>query len=525
MPPEPDRRRMVRPARLRRRIGLWLVALLAMSSFLAPAAAAMRPMGAWIFDTPADYPGITMMQVGREGRGLRGQLTSRWYGTVAMQHIVQRGMTLTFDTRNINDRDHPTRRWTATFDTARSVTLKGGIWHGDITQQGRRGTARDVRRLTFRPAAALPPLVPLAPDGLAATPPMGWSSWNAFGARIDDATIRAMADALVASGLRDAGYVYVNIDDGWQGARGRDGALHANARFPDMKALADYVHARGLRLGLYSSPGPRTCAGYEGSYGHVVQDARTFARWGVDYLKYDLCSGEWFYDTATRVRQAYQAMGRALRATGRPILFSLCEYGRFDVANWGPSVGGHLWRTTGDISDDYKTMSDIGFERNPRFPHAGPGGWNDPDMLEIGNGAMTRDEYRTHLTLWAMQAAPLIMGHDLRGMTDDTRRLLATRAVIAIDQDPLGDQGRRVRAADGVELWRKRLSGGAVAVAIFNRTTEPRRARLLPEDTGLAGPVRIRDLFEGRLVAEIDGASTVAPHGVVLLRIEPAGAP
>ena len=297
----------------------------------------------------------------------------------------------------------------------------------------------------MRSGARVAPLGTLAPDGLAATPPMGWSSWNRFADRIDDATIRAMADALVTSGLRDAGYVYVNIDDGWQGTRGPDGALRANDRFPDMKALADYVHARGLKLGIYSAPGPRTCAGYEGSYGHVAQDARTFAAWGVDYLKYDLCSGEWFYDTAERVKQAYHAMGQALRATGRPILFSLCEYGRFDVADWGRSVGGHVWRTTGDITDDYKTMADIGFERNPRFPHHGPGGWNDPDMLEVGNGGMTRDEYRTHMALWAMQAAPVIMGHDLRRMTDDTPRLLAMLAVISIDQVRLVEQCDGIR--------------------------------------------------------------------------------
>ena len=513
--------RAVTPARLRRWMALWLVAMLAPLAWPGLVAAEVRPAGAWVFDDVADYPGITMMRVEPKGRGMVGRLTSRWYGDVEMRGIVLRGATLHFDTRNINDRDRPTRHWTATFDGRRSVLLKGGIWHGDIAQHGRRGTPQEVRRLAFRPAAPLPPLGTLAPDGLAATPPMGWSSWNRFADRIDDATIRAMADALVTSGLRDAGYVYVNIDDGWQGTRGPDGALRANDRFPDMKALADYVHARGLKLGIYSAPGPRTCAGYEGSYGHVAQDARTFAAWGVDYLKYDLCSGEWFYDTAERVKQAYHAMGQALRATGRPILFSLCEYGRFDVADWGRSVGGHVWRTTGDITDDYKTMADIGFERNPRFPHHGPGGWNDPDMLEVGNGGMTRDEYRTHMALWAMQAAPLIMGHDLRRMTDDTRRLLAMRAVIAIDQDRLGEQGHRIRRAEGIELWRKRLSDGSVAVAIFNRTTLAQRAHLLPEDSGLAGPVRVRDLFENRELAGDEVAPTVAPHGVVLLRIEP----
>ncbi|MCT8003112.1 glycoside hydrolase family 27 protein [Sphingomonas sanguinis] len=500
-----------------------LACLFGMLAVFAPIAAmaGVRPTGAWVFDRVADYPGVTMMRVDRTGHGLEGRLTSRWYGDIAMRNVALHGRTLHFDTRNINDRDRPTRHWTATFDPAGGVLLKGGIWHGDIAQHGRRGTPRNVRTLTFRPAAPLPPLATLPPDDLAATPPMGWSSWNRFADKIDDSTIRAMADALVDSGLRDAGYLYVNIDDGWQGVRGPDGVLRPNERFPDMKALADYVHAKGLKLGLYTSPGPRTCAGYEGSYGHVAQDARTFADWGVDYVKHDLCSGEWFYDTAEGVKQAYLAMGQALRATGRPILYSLCEYGRFDVANWGRSVGGHVWRTTGDITDDYKTMSDIGFERNPRFPHAGPGGWNDPDMLEVGNGGMSRDEYRTHMTLWAMQAAPLIMGHDLRHMTDETRDLLAMPTLIAIDQDRLGEQGRRVRRADGVEIWRKRLADGAVAVAMFNRTTDPQSAVSMPDDSGLVGPVRVRDLFANRNLDQGGGALTIAPHGVVLLRVEP----
>src|SRR3546814_39302 len=179
---------------------------------------------------------------------------------------------------------------------------------------------------------------------------MGWSSWNRFGDKIDDATVRAMADALVATGLRDAGYLYVNIDDGWQGQRDANGVLQPNAKFPDMKALTDYVHSKGLKIGIYTSQGPRTCAGYEGSYGHIQQDAQTFADWGFDYLKHDLCSGEWFYDEADEVKRSYYEMGLALKATGRPMLYSLCQYGRFDVSEWGRSVGGHLWRTAGVIS-------------------------------------------------------------------------------------------------------------------------------------------------------------------------------
>ncbi len=484
---------------------------------ICPADAQTAPVGAWVFDHPADYPDITMLQLRRDGPGLRGSVTSRWYGRMEMQNVVLKDAVLHFDLRNINDKARPTRHWTAAFAPDGAVTLTGGIWESAITQSGRRGTAAEVRARTFRPARPLPALKPLAPDNLAATPPMGWSSWNKFADRIDAATIRSIADAMVSSGLRDAGYVYVNIDDGWQGTRGPDGALRPNARFPDMKALADYVHARGLKLGLYTSPGPRTCAGYEGSYGHVAQDARSFAAWGVDYVKYDLCSGEWFYDTAVTVQQTYQEMGAALRATGRPILYSLCEYGRFDVAGWGRSVGGHLWRTTGDITDDYAKMSEIGFDRNPRFPHAGPGGWNDPDMLEVGNGGMSEDEYRTHMALWAMQAAPLIMGHDLRTMSAVTKALLENRGVIAIDQDPLGEQARRVRADGTTELWRKRLADGGAAIAIFNRGTAARTVDLSPEDLQGAAPGTIRDVFADRPLAGTTGLPVPA-HGVLLLR-------
>ncbi|WP_440844198.1 glycoside hydrolase family 27 protein [Sphingomonas sp. 22176] len=486
-----------------------------------PAAAQSAPIGAWVFDNPPAYPEITMLQVRRDGDVLRGTLTSRWYGRIEMQHVVLQDRTLHFDLRNINDPTRPTRHWTARFDHKGAVTLSGGIWHSDVTQTGRRGTLADVRTRTFRLARKLPPRASLAPDALAAVPPMGWSSWNKFADKIDAATIRSIADAMVASGLRDAGYLYVNIDDGWQGVRGRDGTLRPNHRFPDMKALADYVHARGLKLGLYSSPGPRTCAGYEGSYGHVEQDARTFAAWGIDYVKYDLCSGEWFYDTAGTVRQAYYAMGAALRATGRPILYSLCEYGRFDVAGWGRAVGGHLWRTTGDITDAYKTMAEIGFDRNPRFTPGGPGGWNDPDMLEVGNGGMSEDEYRTHITLWAMQAAPLIMGHDLRTMSAATKAILENSGVIAIDQDRLGAQGQRVRTVGAIEIWRKPLADGAIALAIFNRGMAAGTIDLLPADMPGTSAGAIKDIFEGEPTT-VATRFTVAAHGVRLLRIAPS---
>lgn len=468
------------------------------------------------FDQREPRPGVRLLELTRTRIGWRGQLTSDWYGKMPMSRIVRSGRTISFDIRNINTPGVPVRRWSATV-TSGGVVLAGGIWDQDVRQTGQLATAAQATALAHR-EVPLPPLDTIAPDGLAATPPMGWSSWNRFADKIDDRTIRAMADALVSSGLRDAGYSYVNIDDGWQGKRGPDGVLQPNAKFPDMKALADYVHARGLKLGIYSSPGLRTCAGYEGSYGHVEQDARTFARWGVDYLKYDLCSGEWQYADADTVRRAYHQMGAALKATGRRIVYSLCEYGRFDVAAWGRSVGGHLWRTTGDITDDYAKMSEIGFERNPRFGHAGPGGWNDPDMLEIGNGGMSEDEYRTHMTLWAMSAAPLMMGHDLRETSFTARSLLLNREAIAIDQDPAGIQGEAVRVSGQQEVWFKRLADGGAAIALFNRGERPVTMALTPADAGLQRIGALRDIWRHVDVEPSTLTFDVPSHGAVLMR-------
>jgi alpha-galactosidase len=396
--------------------------------------------------------------------------------------------------------------------------VQGTVWYADVDQQARRGTAAEVAKRSFK-LVPLPARAKVPADGLAKTPPMGWSSWNKFAEKIDDPTVRAIADAMVASGLRDAGYRYVNIDDGWQGTRDGNGALRANERFPDMKALADYVHTRGLKLGLYSSPGPKTCAGYTGSYGHVEQDAATFAAWGIDYLKYDLCSGEGFYTTQDEVQRAYQQMGAALKATRRPVVYSLCEYGREDVGSWGRDVGGHLWRTTGDITDEYEVMAKIGFERNGKPEHAGPGGWNDPDMLEVGNGGMQEHEYRTHLTLWAMSAAPLLMGHDLRTMSKETVALLGNRAVIDVDQDQLGVQGRAMRKDVDSEIWVKPLKDGSAAIALFNRGTVEHEIALSASDAGFTSFDSARDLWTGANVPPTQSRFAVPAHGAVMLRV------
>jgi len=366
---------------------------------------------------------------------------------------------------------------------------------------------------------------------IAATPPMGWNSWNHFAERVTDADVRAAADALVSSGMRDAGYIYVNIDDTWEGQRDANGVIHTNSKFPDMKALADYVHSKGLKLGIYSSPGPKTCAGYEGSYGHEEQDAKTYAAWGIDYLKYDLCSfieimkketGDPHSEKAFEMQKAaYEKMHKALEATGRPIVFSLCQYGWNDVWKWGPEVGGNLWRTTGDISDRYSRMAEIGFSQAGLSKYAGPGHWNDPDMLEVGNGGMKTEEYRTHMSLWAILAAPLLAGNDLSKMSKETLDILTNKEVIAVDQDKLGKQGDRVWEEGPKEIWAKPLSGGAKAVGLFNRADSPRNITLQLKDVGFSSNAKLRDLWKHEDVTARNGSySVLVPgHGVVMLKI------
>jgi alpha-galactosidase len=366
---------------------------------------------------------------------------------------------------------------------------------------------------------------------LAAIPPMGWNSWNHFASKVTDADVRAAADAMVSSGMRDAGYIYVNIDDTWEGERDASGVLHTNSKFPDMKALADYVHSKGMKLGIYSGPGPKTCAKYEGSYGHEEQDAKMYAAWGIDYLKYDLCSfsqlmkqeaGDEHSEKAFEMQKAaYEKMHKALVATGRPIVYSLCQYGWNDVWEWGPEVGGNLWRTTGDINDHYNRMEQIGFSQAGLAKYAGPGHWNDPDMLEVGNGGMTDDEYRQHMTLWVILAAPLLAGNDLSKMSPETLAILTNKDVIAVDQDKLGKQGDRVWAEGPKEIWAKPLSGGAKAVALFNRAPDPKSITLKLSEVGFGANAKMRDLWTSKDVTATNGSYTVLipKHGTVLLKV------
>ena len=343
-------------------------------------------------------------------------------------------------------------------------------------------------------ALFMPSLLLAQSSTLAATPPMGWNSWNLFAGRVTDKDVRAAADAMVSSGMKDAGYIYVNIDDTWQGERDAQGNIHANSKFPDMKALADYVHSKGLKIGIYSGPGAQTCAHYAGSLGHEAQDAKTYADWGFDYLKYDLCSfrqnmmEEAPNDPAKAtqmMKDAYEKMHKALLATGRPIVYSFCQYGWDAVWEWGPSLGANLWRTTGDINPTWDRMTLIGFSQAGLSKYAGPGHWNDPDMLEVGNGKLTLDENRLHMSLWAMLAAPLLAGNDLSKMPPETAAILTNHEVIAIDQDELGKQGDRVSAVGPVEIWAKPLKGGDKAVALFNRDDTPLPVTVKFSDLGL----------------------------------------
>ncbi len=392
-------------------------------------------------------------------------------------------------------------------------------------QQPMKGTAERSTREAMLPPAPLPlPALHDVPDnGLARTPPMGWNSWNKFAGRITDADVRKMADAMVSSGMVKAGYVYINVDDTWELGRDANGNITSNTKFPDMKALADYVHSKGLKFGIYSSPGPLTCAGYVASFGHEAQDAKTFAAWGVDYLKYDWCSaGEIYKSTRENIQPSYQKMGDALQATGRPIVYSLCEYGDGDVWKWGSAVGGNLWRTTGDISDHWASMDKIGFSQVDISSYTRPGHWNDPDMLEIGNGGMTAEEYRTHMSLWSMLAAPLIAGNDIATMTDETKSILMNTEVIAIDQDTAAKPVELVSHEGTNEVLMRPLADGSVAVGLYNRGPQAAQISVRWDALKLHGGARTaRDLWKHTAVPATGESytATVPSHGVVLLKV------
>jgi alpha-galactosidase len=365
-------------------------------------------------------------------------------------------------------------------------------------------------------------------ERLVLTPPMGWNTWNTFGVNINEKLIKETAESMIASGMRDAGYVYIVLDDAWL-AKERDveGNLVADpVKFPSgMKALADYLHQKGFRFGIYNCAGNKTCAGYPGGRGHEYQDARTYASWRVDYLKYDWCN----HGTAD-AKETYKTMRDALYAAGRPIVFSICEWGNNKPWLWAGDIG-HLWRTTGDITDCYDCQevysmgwkvildSQVGLEE-----YAGPGHWNDPDMLEVGNPGLSLAESRAHFSLWCILAAPLMAGNDVRKMSDEVRDILTNKEVIAIDQDPLGKQGYQFMKHPGKEIWVKQLSDGKWAVCILNDSDSPLQIRLKWSHLWfLKGIYEVRNLWQKKNLGTTkdDFTGEIASHDVLLFRLSP----
>jgi alpha-galactosidase len=374
-------------------------------------------------------------------------------------------------------------------------------------------------------------------DGLALTPPMGWNSWNTFASKIDERLIRETADVMAANGMRDAGYQYIVIDDCWS-AKERDAAGNLVAdpqKFPSgMKALGDYLHSKGFKFGIYNCAGTQTCGGYPGGWGHEFQDALSYASWGVDYLKYDWCN----HGTAN-AKDAYTRMRDGLHAAKRPIILSLCEWGESKPWEWAKDVG-HLWRTTGDIMASYdatqrwergwKNILDL--QVSLVQPHtgqgdgigqyAGPGHWNDPDMLEVGREGLTLAESRAHFSMWCMIAAPLMAGNDVRHMTPEILAILTDKDVIAVDQDALGKEGWRFRAEPTREIWVKELSGGEWAVALLNTSASAADLSInFPDMWVLGGKFAIRDLWDKKDAGTTDQVFTkhLASHDVALLRL------
>ena len=374
-----------------------------------------------------------------------------------------------------------------------------------------------------------------ASKNLALTPPMGWNSWNKFACNVSEDMIQSMADAAVKSGMKDAGYQYVNIDDCWQVSRDANGNIVADPqRFPHgMKAVGDYIHALGLKFGVYSDAGSKTCAGRPGGLGHEYQDALQYAAWGVDYLKYDWCN-----TTTQDAKASYANIRAALDASGRAIVLSICEWGTAKPWLWGKEVGGNSWRTTGDIQDRWQDkrewkpgdccsygVLDIVDAEAELYSYAGPGHWNDPDMLEVGNSGMTDTEYRSHFSLWAILAAPLIAGNDLRDMRSEINEILTNKEVIAVDQDALGRQGERVWKSHDIEVWSKQLKDGSRAVILLNRAATEKEITANWKDLGYPEHLTasVRDLWQHKDIGKFTGSfsATVVSHGVVMVTLKP----
>jgi alpha-galactosidase len=413
-----------------------------------------------------------------------------------------------------------------------TLDAKTGIIMGSLRTAGR--TAVDITVAGPKGTTTGTITIVGGNHSLALTPPLGWNSWNVWGPAVDDAKVRAAADALVSSGLTAQGYTYINIDDAWEGARDATGEITSNAKFPDMKALAEYVHAKGLKIGIYSSPGPRTCQQrFAGSYQHEAQDAKTWSTWGFDYIKYDWCSYsdvEPNRDSLPGLQKPYILMRSILDSLDRDLVFSLCQYGWGHVWTWGADVGGNLWRVTGDITDTWASMSGIGFAQTGHEQFAGPGHWNDTDMLVVGKvgwGSALRDtrltpnEQMTHISLWALQGAPLIIGADLSQIDDFTTNLLGNSEVLAVDQDPLGKAAGRSLQNGRIEVWARPLADGRMAVGLFNRDVVAQPITVKWSDLGLFGGQPVRDLWQHKDLGNTRDqfSATVPRHGVVLVAV------
>jgi alpha-galactosidase len=387
----------------------------------------------------------------------------------------------------------------------------------------------------------------VAGDKIALTPPLGWNSWNCFAGAVDQDKVKAAADAMVNSGLINHGWTYINIDDCWEikpgskdpilagDIRDANGMINTNKKFPDMKGLTDYIHAKGMKTGIYSSPGPTTCAGFTASYQFEDKDARRWADWGFDYIKYDWCSYGGIYkgNAIPEYQKPYVVMRAALDKVDRDILFSFCQYGMGEVWKWGEKIGGNAWRTTGDITDSWNSMSKIGFNQAGQEQYAGPGHWNDPDMLVVGlvgwgpqlhPSRLNADEQYTHISLWSLLASPLLIGCDMTRLDAFTQNLLTNDEVIEINQDPLGKQAGRIFKEGGIEIWMKEMEGGSKAVGMFNRNSEPAKIKANWTVLGLKGKQVVRDAWRQKDLGQFTGefSTDVAPHGVKLITIRKA---
>ena len=416
----------------------------------------------------------------------------------------------------------------------KGITLdpKTGILQGSVQQQGHHAVhvtvtgpaGKDTRTITIECGDHM----------LARTPPMGWNSWNVWATSVTGKEVRAAADDFVKDGLIDYGYRFVNIDDSWEGKRDSAGVIQPNEKFGDVKGIVDYIHSKGLNVGIYSSPGPITCDNYEGSYKHEQQDADTYAKWGIDYLKYDWCG---YYQitganpTMDQLRKPYFEMRNCLDHCGRDIVYSICQYGMGDVWNWGQEAGGNLWRTTYDIIDSYWRMSSIGFAQGDHANDAGPGHWNDPDMLVVGYlgwgpqvhlTRLSQNEQIMHITLWSLLAAPLILGCDLDRLDPWTKALITNHDVIDVDQDFLGKPAKRIAAtSEGLEVWARPLGDGTTAVGLFNRTRTTQKISVMWNQLDRPGPQPVRDLWERRDLGTFkEGLTEEVPwHGAKLYRV------